>query len=120
MLPVVEIGVRGRAHAGARSSAPSSEQAKLEPSSFDENSKLALASFVSAGGADVIVVSGGVVSIVQVKLAALASVFPAASVASTANVCSPSSRSEYETGLSQVAYSAPSSEHSKLEPFSFD
>ena len=46
--------------------APSSEHAKLEPPSLDVKLKLALVEFVAAGGAEVIVVSGAVVSIVQV------------------------------------------------------
>ena len=72
---------------------PSSEQSKVEPCSFDASSKLALETFVSAGGDDVIEVSGASCRPSRSKLAALASVFPAASVARTAKVCSPSARS---------------------------
>jgi hypothetical protein len=42
--------------------APSSEHSKVEPSSLDENAKLALVSWVMDGGAALIVVSGAVVS----------------------------------------------------------
>jgi hypothetical protein len=55
--PVSWCGVRHSANA-----APSSEHSKLEPSSLDENAKLALVSCVIAGGDALIVVSGAVVS----------------------------------------------------------
>ena len=45
-----------------------------------------------------IVVSGGVVSTVQVRLAGLGSVLPAGSVARTVNVCEPSARPLYVWG----------------------
>ncbi len=40
----------------------------------------------------VMVVSGGMVSIVKLRVAGVASVFPAASIARTENVCAPSAR----------------------------
>ena len=43
-------------------------------------------------GPDVIVVSGAVVSTVNVRVAGVASTLPAASIARTANVCSPAAR----------------------------
>ena len=76
-------------------SAPSSEQAKVAPSSFEVNEKLALATLVEPGGADVIEVSGGVVSTVHSNAAALGSALPAGSVATTAKECGPSSRPVY-------------------------
>ena len=51
--------------------------------------KLADVELLTAGGADVIVVSGAVRSIVHVWLAGLASVFPAGSVARTWKVWLP-------------------------------
>jgi hypothetical protein len=50
------------------------------------NSNVALVLAADAGGFVVIVVSGGVVSIVQLKLAGVGSLFPAASIACTWNV----------------------------------
>jgi hypothetical protein len=65
---------------------PSSEQAKLEPGSLVESSKLGVASLVGPDGPLSIAVSGGAVSTVQVKLAASASTLAAASVAWTEKV----------------------------------
>ena len=48
-------------------------------------------------------VSGAVVSSVQVNVAGVGSVFPAASVALTANVCVPSTRPESVRGDEQAA-----------------
>ena len=62
------------------------------PLSVEVNEKLALVEFVGFAGFAVIVVSGAVVSTVQVKLAGVASVFPAASVAFTWKVWLPSAR----------------------------
>ena len=53
------------------------------PVSEDVKVKLALVLLVNAAGFPVIVVTGGVVSIVQEKLAGVESVLPAASVART-------------------------------------
>ena len=61
----------------------------MEPASVDVKLKLADVELLTAGGADVIVVSGAVRSIVHVWLAGLASVFPAGSVARTWNVWLP-------------------------------
>jgi hypothetical protein len=65
---------------------------KLEPASLEENLKSAVVFAVGSAGPESIVVSGGR-SIVQAWVAGLWSVLPAASVARTAKVCSPSRRS---------------------------
>ena len=96
----------------AVNAAPSSEHARLEPSSLKASSKLALASFVRVGGPAVIDVSGAVVSILQERLAALSSLLPAASVARTEKVCVPSVSASSRTGDVQPANGASSSEHS--------
>ncbi len=59
-------------------------------------------------------VSGATVSMVQVKLAGVASMLPAASVARTRSVCGPSARADNVCGLVHVAKAAPSSEHSNV------
>ena len=71
---------------------PSSWHWNVEPASLELKPKLALVAFVGLAGPDVIDVSGAVVSIVHVKLAGVASVFPAGSVARTWNVCEPAAR----------------------------
>jgi len=70
--------------------APSRLQAKLEPLSLEVNVKVALVTFVGFAGADPILVSGALVSIVHVYEAGVGSVFPAGSVARTWKVCVPS------------------------------
>jgi uncharacterized membrane-anchored protein len=67
----------------------SSLQAKVLLASVDVKLKLALVLLVVADGLAVIVVSGAVVSMVQVKLAGVGSVLPAASVAWTWKVWLP-------------------------------
>jgi hypothetical protein len=74
---------------------------------------VALVSCVEPDGPESIVVSGGVVSIVQVRDAGVASRLPAVSFARTANVCVPSG-SVYSAGVVQAANAAPFSEHSKV------
>src|SRR5918999_1530883 len=73
---------------------------------------------VWAAGPALMVVSGGVVSMVQVTLAGVTSVLPSASVARTEKGCSPSARPVSSTGEGHAAYPAPSSEHSKVAPAS--
>ena len=74
---------------------------------------------VAAGAPEPSVVCGGVVSggesIVQPKLAGVASVLPSASMARTANVCWPTARPVYCAGVSHSANAAPSSAHSNVE-----
>ena len=71
---------------------PSSWHLNVDPDSLDVNENEAAASVDGSGGELVIVVSGGVRSICQLKVAGVGSVCAAASVACTENVCSPSVR----------------------------
>jgi len=87
------VYVTGVVH--AEKPAPSRRHSKVDPGSFDARSKVALVEDVFAGGsAGPIEETGGVVSIVHVYEAGLASVFPAASVARTWKVWLPSARAE--------------------------
>ena len=70
----------------------SSLHSKVEGDSLDENVNVAELEVVVPDGPESIVVSGAVASIVQVRVAGLASVLPAASTALTENVCAPSDR----------------------------
>ena len=65
-----------------------------------------------------IVVSGGVVSHVNDRLAGEASVLLAASVARTSNVCAPSDSAPVVNGDEQDANAAASTRHSNVEPAS--
>ena len=68
---------------------------KVEAASLEEKLKLAVVAAVEPEGPAVIAVSGGVVSgvlTVHVREAAVASVFPAKSLARTSNVCVPGAR----------------------------
>ena len=71
---------------------PSSRHSKVEPPSVELKEKLGVVPLDGSLGWAVIVVFGAAVSIVQVKLAGVASVLPAASVARTWKVCEPSAR----------------------------
>ena len=83
----------------AANAALSSEHSYVEPSSLDENAKLALVFCVVAGGAALMVVSGAVVSmIVQTQAAGLGSTLPDPSTARTSSVCRPAPRFVYMTG----------------------
>jgi hypothetical protein len=84
---VKPVGLEHAVHA-----APSSAHWKDEPLFVDVNWKLAEVDAVVAAGDEVIDVSGGVVSIVQVKLAGVASRLPSESVACTLNVWLPAAR----------------------------
>jgi hypothetical protein len=93
----------------------SKEHSNVAPAS-EVNEKLAPAELVVAAGPLVSVVSGAVESIVQAKEAGVASVLPAASLARTEKLCSPSARPAYSFGLVQASYAPASSAHSKLAP----
>jgi hypothetical protein len=100
----------------AVNAALSSEHLNVAPvGSVEVKLKLALVAFVGFAGFDVIIVSGAVVSTVQVKLAGLASVLPAASVAATWKVWDPCTRPVYACGLVHAAL-LPSSEQLNVEP----
>jgi hypothetical protein len=62
------------------------------PASLELNEKLGLGSLLGSAGLTVIEVLGAVRSIVQVCVAGVASVLPAASVARTSKVCEPAAR----------------------------
>jgi hypothetical protein len=70
--------------------APSRLQWNKAPASFELNEKLAARLFDNNGGVELIVVSGTMVSTVQLKLAGVASLFPAGSVARTWKLWAPS------------------------------
>src|SRR5438093_1098564 len=59
-------------------------------------------------------VSGGVRSMLQLKLAGLGSTLPAASLARTSKVCGPAPRLVYVFGLAHALNPPPSIWHSKL------
>ena len=71
---------------------PSNRHSKVLPTSDELNVKLALVSAVGSVGFVRMKVSGPVVSTTQVKLAGVASILPAASIARTWKVCEPSAR----------------------------
>ena len=73
---------------------------------------------LSAGGPEVMVVSGGVVSTVHEYVAGVGSVLPAASRARTWKVWLPSARPVYAAGLVQPVKAVPSMEHWKDAPAS--
>ena len=76
---------------GWKSGVPvSSEHSKLDPGSLEWKVKLGVGSLVVPCGAESIVVSGALVSTVQVKLSGLASGLPALSIALTEKVWGPS------------------------------
>ena len=70
---------------------PSRRTSKVAPAS-DVKTKDAAVAFVGSSGPDVMLVCGAVVSIVQVKLAGVGSLLPAASRARTWKVCEPAPR----------------------------
>ncbi len=100
--------------------APSSEHWKVEPDSLEVKLKLGAVELEGFDGDAVMVVSGAVRSIVQVKLAGVASVLPAVSVARTWKVCEPLTRSLYCLGEVQAAKAALSKLQVKVEPVSLD
>jgi hypothetical protein len=99
----------------ALNAAPSSAHSNDAPGS-EVKLKSALLDELGLLGCALIVVSGAVLSIVQAKEPGLASVLPAASLARTEKLCSPSARPEYCFGLVQASYAALSRAHSKLAP----
>ena len=78
----------------ALKAAPSRLQANVEPDSVAVKLKLADVVVTEPEGPTVIVVSGARLSIVQLRLAGVASTLPAASAARTWNVCEPFARFE--------------------------
>jgi len=87
----------------------------------DVNLNFALVLVVGFTGVPVMVVLGGVVSTVQfLAFAADLSMFPAASIARTWNVCMPSFKGAEVQGLVQGANAPPSRLHSKVLPGSVE
>ena len=74
--------------------AASRRHSNVEPVSELENVNVAVATPIVPVGPESIVVFGAAVSTVNVRVAGVASTLPAASVARTANVCSPAARAE--------------------------
>ena len=112
--------------AQATQAPPSRRHSNVESDSVDENAKLADRVVTVPVGPDAIEVSGGVASsgvdalIVQLREAGDASVFPAASVARTSNVCAPASSAEYDVGDAQSLHAPASRRHSNVEPGSLE
>src|SRR5207244_3451091 len=101
----------------AAKAAASSLHSKLAPLSGEL--KLMLGAAVLSAGPLLMIVSGAVRSTVQVTVAGLASMLPAASLARTWKVCEePSTRPLSAVGLVQAAKAAASSLLSKLAPLS--
>src|SRR4051794_16820158 len=83
--------------------------------------KLGLASFVRVPSEGATRVSAGsVASTVQVVVAGVASVLPAASVARTRKVCAPGVSPERTSGDEQAVQAPASRRHSKLAPVSLE
>src|SRR6266576_2818433 len=72
----------------------------------------------STGGGDAGEGGGADAEIVQLRVAAVGSTLPAASVAGTEKVCEPGVSPEYVFGDTQPAYPEPSRLHSNLAPAS--
>ena len=94
-------------------SAASRRHSKLAPASL-EKVKVGVSSLVGPAGPPSIAVSGACVSTVHVRLAGDPSVFPAASVARTWKVCSPSASALRTCGLVHEANVPSSSLHSNV------
>jgi len=100
---------------------PSSWHSVVLPASVAWNANVADVWLVGLAGVLVIDgAGGGAVSTTQVKLAGVASVLPAASVAVTVNVWLPAARPLYEAGLVQAAAAPPSRTHWNVEPASVE
>jgi hypothetical protein len=114
---VYSCGVTHAAYAPA-----SSAHENVDPGSVEVNVKLALVLVVvvPAVGPPVIVVSGGTVSIVQVRLAGDGSALPEESVALTEKVWTPSPKPAYCRGDPHATTAPPSSAQLKVEPASVD
>ncbi len=83
--------------------------------SLEENVNVGAATLVAPLGPLSITVSGAAVSTVKVRVAGVGSMLPAASIARTENVCSPSGSVPSACGDVHGANAAPSSLHSKVE-----
>jgi len=99
---------------------PSRLHSKVDPDSVDVNENDADPELDNAGGADVIVVSGAVTSIVHENDDGDGSVLPAGSMARTLKVCNPSVSGPNVSPLVQAANGAPSTEHWNVAVLSVD
>jgi hypothetical protein len=98
---------------------PSMRHSKVEPLSDELKEKVGVVFADGLAGLESMVVLGAVRSIVQVWLAGVASVLPAASVARAWKVwLPPVSAGEIDSGLVQDVQLPPSTRHSKVEPLS--
>ena len=84
------------------------------------NVNVGVVSLVEVPGLLVMVVSGGTVSTVKVRLAGVASTLPAPSMARTSKVCEPSDRAAVVKGVVQAANAAASKRHWNVEPASVE
>ena len=94
---VCELSLRleyARGDVQAEYATPSRLHSNVDPASLEEKLTLAEVEFVAAGGADVIVVSGGTSSTTHAWLAGVGSVLPAVSVARTSNAWAPTESPE--------------------------
>ncbi len=115
-LPSASVWVTYGEEHGAK--APSSTRHSYVTPAPPENSKAGVGSSVVPVGPEVIVVSGAIVSTVNVRAAGVGSTLPAASSARTSSVCRPSARAEATCGDEQAANVPPSRRHWKLAPVS--
>ena len=88
--------------------------------SFESNLKTARWDEVTEAGWLLILVFGGFLSTVNVRVAGVASTLPSLSTAATAKVCLPSLSLAVVYGVAQAAKAAPSTEHRKVEPASLE
>ena len=93
---------------------PSIRHSNVEPGSEELNARVGVVLPEGLDGAELIVVSGAVRSIVQVWLAGVESVLPAWSVARMSNVWLPALSVATVWGLVQVVQLPPSMRHSKV------
>src|SRR4051794_2630348 len=95
---------------------PSTRHSNVEPASDEWNVNAGVAVLSSAGGAESIVVSGAVRSIVHVKEAGLASVLPAGSVARTSKVWLPPGRAAPRSGPAPARPAPPAARRPQGPP----
>ena len=98
----------------------------VDPLLLEVKAKVGVESSVGPVGPEPIVVlgavlsAGGVVSTVNARVAGVASVLPAASVARTETLCAPSASAVVVHGLVQLAHAAESSWHWNVDPLSLE
>ncbi len=88
----------------------------MPPASVEVNANVADVVLTAAAGPAVMLVSGGVPSVVHVLDAGVASVWPSASFARASNVCDPSASDDNVAGDVQKYHGPPSSRHSSVAP----